>query len=208
MRYWLMRYVGAAALALVLSASLPALPLGPAGTADAQAPPTAVAPVVSLRYVGADPFGSQSAVFVAQVGNSSDQPLTNADVTIDLGYRWALANSLDWQCLTDADLDTRCTRRMSVAAHSAAELPIVMISAAGVCLTAKPILTLAIHSPAGDSIVSSSASEPPPCPGETPTLPTTGEHPTESTHRLSSMSLVAAGLMLVAGGAWIRARKG
>lgn len=162
---------------------------------------------VVLRYVGRpDPFVGQSAVFVAQLGNSSDMPLTDVDVTTNLGYRWEEADSADWKCVSDAQLETRCTRKVTLATHSGLELPIVMISAAGVCLRARPTMTVTAHLPSGDNVITAAASEPARCPGDVDALPSTGEQVGTSSRRPTAIVGLAAGLVFVAAGVWLRAK--
>ena len=187
---------------IVLLATLVA-PWAPTGV-DAQEPPQAPA-VVELRYAGIDPFGGQSAIFVAKLGNNSDDRITGGDLTAELGYRWALANSTDWRCAATPELTSSCTRTLpSIAPHGGLEFPIVMVSAAGVCLSASPNVTFVLEFPSGKTVVSAMASAPSRCPGQNG-LPLTGQSAQRATPILrTSLILLISGSILVVGGVRVR----
>jgi len=178
-------------------------------SADAQGSRQAPA-IAELRYAGTDPLreDSQSAIFMASLGNNSDDPITAAEVTVDLGYRWGLADSADWRCAVTPDLMGSCARTLPpIAPHLGLELPIVMGSAAGVCLSASPSLRFVLQFPSGETVVSASATAPSRCSGQN-SLPATGQSDRRAP-RLSRRSLILLllGTMLLAGGVGVRAAR-
>lgn len=162
----------ALAAAIVVLASLTA----PLDAAAQQPPASSSRATLDLRYAGHDPFsGDESAIFVARLSDNSDDPISSADVTARLSYKFALFDDTGWRCVADAELTTTCTRTLPpIGAHLGSEVPIVVDTAAGVCLDASVDISAVVHFADGDEKLTATATAPSACAGAHPTLPATG----------------------------------
>ena len=157
--------------------------------------------VLEFRYAGRDPFlGELSAIFVAQLGNGSDERIASVDATVETGDKYSLLNAAadGWRCTTLRDTASSCSKTLPpIDGHLGLEFAILVGTASGVCGAATANVRLVLHFASGDQTLTADASAPSTCTATPNGLPVTGHgssFPSET-----SVSLVAMLLALTLG---------
>ena len=134
--------------------------------------------VLEFRYAGRDPFlGELSAIFVAQLGNGSDERIASVDATVETGDKYSLLNAAadGWRCTTLRDTASSCSKTLPpIDGHLGLEFAILVGTASGVCGAATANVRLVLHFASGDQTLTADASAPSTCTQTPNGLPATG----------------------------------